>query len=311
MSDLTPAAHAVLARQHGVASKTDLLDAGMTVRRIRDVVRRGGLMLVLSGAYRSPSVPDGELQRCAAVCRAHPELVVGGPTAGRLHGFRRLPRDRRVHVIGPPHSNPTLTPWVKVFRTPTLRAVDIVRRPDGIAVLDRPRLTLDLARFLDRGDLTSVIEQALHDGGHTVADLQAAALDWLSPRRGWVTRFLEVLEHRLDGPAAESHLEVIVGERLVDAGVRGLVRQHTERLPGYGTVRFDLAVPAVRWALEVDGFPTHRELAGAVSDDRRDQAARAAGWVVRRIGPDDFGARLDATVRALAAELDRRRRHAS
>jgi hypothetical protein len=196
MSDLTPAADAVLARQHGVASKTDLLGAGMIERQIRDVARRGGLVLVLAGAYRSPSVADEELQRCAAVCRAHPELVIAGPTAGRLYGFRCLPRDHRVHVIGPPHSHPTLTPWVKVFWTPTLREHDVIHRPDGIAVLDRPRRALDLARFLGNGDLTSVIEQTLQDGGHAVGDLEAAAVDWLSPRRRWARRFLETRQCR-------------------------------------------------------------------------------------------------------------------
>ncbi|MGA9278048.1 hypothetical protein [Ilumatobacter sp.] len=303
MSDLTTAAHAVLARQHGVASVEDLTGAGMSRPQIKDVVRRGGLELVLSGAYRSPSVADSDWQRCSAVCRAHPELIVAGPTAGRLYELRRLPGDRRIHVIGPPHSHPTLATWVKVFRTATLRADDVVERSDGIRILNRPRLALDLARWMNDRDLVSVVEQCMHDGHHAKAEMIGAASDWTSPRRRWVRRYLEVVRRRIDGPAAESHLEVVVGDRLREHGVVGLVRQHPVRLPGYGAVRFDLAIPEIRWAVEVDGFPTHRETAGSRADAERDAAAHRVGWIVRRLGPQQLGGALDASLRSLAEEV--------
>ncbi|WP_040491219.1 type IV toxin-antitoxin system AbiEi family antitoxin domain-containing protein [Ilumatobacter nonamiensis] len=311
MSDLSAAAHAVLARQHGVASVEDLIQAGLHRAQIKDIVRRGALELALPGAYRSPSVSDDELQRSAAVCRAHPELVIGGPTAGRLYGLRRMPADQRIHVIAPPHSHPTLARWVKVFRTPTLRRVDVLERDDGIRVLDRPRLALDLARFLDDRDLTSVVEQCMQDGRHDTPDMIAAAIDWVSPRRRWLRRYLEIVRRRIDGPAAESHLEVIVGDRLRACGVEDLVRQYAVRLRGFGNVRFDLAIPELRWAVEVDGFPTHRETIGSRADAARDDAARREGWTVRRLGPSQFGRALDASIRALADEVAHLRRRAS
>lgn len=306
MVDLSAEAHATLARQHGVASIPDLLDAGMTRSAIDDVVRRGGLRLVIPGAYRSPSIPDSEVQRCAAVSRARPDLVIAGPTAGRLMGLRRLPRDDRIHAIAPPASNPSIERWVVPFRTPTIAPADIVERSDGIRVLDRPRLALDLARFVNDLDLGSIIEQTLSDGRHSVGEMYAVAVDWMSPRRRWVRRFVEALDRRIDGPAAESHLEVIIGDRLRGAGVSGLVRQHVIEPAGHRMIRFDLAVPSLRWALEIDGFPTHRELAGARADRRRDRAAHGLGWLVRRVGPNDIGPALDDTIAFLVEDLVKR-----
>ena len=303
MSDLTKAAHEVLARQHGAASIEDLAEVGMSARQVKDVIERGGLERVLAGAYRSPSVEADERQRMAAVCRAHPELVIAGPSAGRLYGLRRMPPGVRVDVIGPPHCHPTLAPWVNVFRTPTLRIEDVIERPDGIRILDRPRLAADLARWLNDGDLRSVVEQCMADGHHDVGEMMAAATDWATPRRRWARRYLAIVSRRLEGPAAESHLEVIVAERLQAAGVKGLRRQWPLRLADHGSIRFDLAIPEIRWALEIDGFPTHRELAGAHADAERDRAAESIGWTVRRIGPAHLADRLDATIARLAAEV--------
>lgn len=302
MAELVRQVHERLARQHGVASTDELLADGVTRWGIGDLVRRGALVPVLPGAYRSPSTPDTEEQRCAALCRAHPELVIAGPTAGRFWELRRLPSDLRVHVLGPPHCHPTKQPWVKVFRTPTWTGADVLDRKDGIRVLKLPRLCLDLARFVNDVDLLSIVEQGMDRGSHSVREMVEVAADWISPRRRWVQRYLEAVDRRIDGPAAESHLEVIVGDRLKQAGVRGLVRQYPTTLPGYGSVRFDLAVPSACWAVEVDGFPTHREVDGAQADARRDTAAVACGWTVRRVSPFDLGARLDDTIDRLAAD---------
>lgn len=310
MVRFSKAVHEMLARQHGVGSMGDFTSVGMAPWEVGEMVQRGALELVLNGAWKSPSVPDTELQRCAAVCRAHPDVVLAGPAAGRLHGIRRLPKDLRIHVLAPPASNPTVHQWVKPFRTATFHAPDVIIRPDGIRVLGLPRLALDLARFVNDEDLLSIVEQCMLDGRHDATAMLSAAHDWISPRRGWVRRYFEAIDRRIAGPAAESHLEVLLGDELRAHGLVDLVRQHEIVAPGYGVIRFDLAVPAVRWAVEVDGFPTHREVNGRRSDEMRDAAAKRCGWVVSRVGPGGFGDLLTTTVRGLAASLDEYRRSA-
>jgi hypothetical protein len=306
---LTRHAHELLARQHGVASTQQLLDTGLSARQLRHLQQSQDLELVLRGAYRTPSAPDTELARCAAVCAARSDVAIAGPTAGRLWGFRRLPSDHRIHVLAPPASNPAIARWVVPYRTDARHDHDVVDRDDGIRITTRARTAYDLARWLGPDDLLSVIEQAAHDGRLDDGDFLDVAADWLSPRRPWAREFLQTLDRRLPGGAAESHPEVRVAEALGRAGVRGLVRQHRVELPGHGDVRFDLAVPELRWAIEVDLHPRHRETLGIASDERRDRAGGAIGWMTTRVSDVQYQDRFNETIAELAAtHADLRRR---
>lgn len=307
MAHLTPTALQHLATHHGIASTAVLEQCGLSRHDVRDLVEAHNLVAVLKGVYRSPAVPYGELSRCAAICASRPDLAIAGPTAGRLWGFRRLPPDRRVHVVAPPASQPTIAPWVRPYRTAAIHECDVVQRSDGIAITSRPRTALDLGRFVAGLDHLSVIEQAMKDGDHSEAEMRRVAADWVSPRRPWLRRYLEMLDRRAPGGPAESHHEVVLGDALVSAGVRDLVRQLSVELPGYGAARFDLAVPSARWAVEVDVFPTHAETAGRLRDSQRDAAAAESGWLVSRVVEADLGSSIGDTVRRLTAIYRRRR----
>lgn len=303
MQPFTPEALAHFETHHGIASRSELLAAGLSRHTIRRMVETANLREVVKGVYHLPAAPLDELARCAAICAAHPDLAISGPTAGRFWGLRRLPGDRRIHVISPPASRPTNVAWVVPHRTAAIRDDDLVRRADGIVVTSRARTALDLARVVPSGDLCSIVEQVMADGRHSPDDLRRVAVDWLSPGRPWVRRFLLALDQRVAGGAAESHGEVVVGAALERAGVRGLVRQFQIDLPGYGPARFDLAVPARYVAIEVDLFPTHREQQGRRRDAWRDRAARELGWTVERIVESDLGAALHETAARLARSV--------
>lgn len=300
-------AHRLFAAQHGVASVEQLETAGLTRRQLKRLEVHGAIIRVHNGAYRSPSVALDELGRCAAVCLARPQTVIAGPTAGRLWGLRRLPPDHRIHVLAPPASNPCVAPWIRPYRTEAFHAHDVVVRADGIRVTSRARTALDLARWLGPADLLSVIEQVMHDGKLAEADLFAVVADWLSPQRPWASKFLRQLDRRLPGAAAESHPEVRVADALVGLGVSGLVRQFPIHLPGYGSARFDLAVPDLLWAIEIDVHPRHDETEGRSSDQRRDVAALTLGWDTTRIERAAYEQRFAQSMVELHAEFRRRR----
>lgn len=296
MTQLTSGAHQLFARQHGVASVDQLRSSGLSRRSIERLEELGAIELVLRGTYRSSSVELDDLGRCAAVCLARPNTVIAGPTAGRLWGFRRLSRDRRVHVIAPPASNPAIANWVAPYRTSAIRSGDIIERTDGIRVTTRQRTAFDLARHLEADSLLSVIEQAMHDGRLDEQEMRAVAVDWISPQRRWVWSYLRQLDRRLSGGAAESHPEVIVATALATAGVRKLVRQYELRIPGYGPARFDLAIPRLEWAIEIDVHPSHDETLGRARDHRRDAAASVAGWTTHRLDRRTYESGLDQWV---------------
>ncbi|MEO1056527.1 MAG: type IV toxin-antitoxin system AbiEi family antitoxin domain-containing protein [Actinomycetota bacterium] len=307
MPNLPEAAHQLFAQQHGVAATTQLIDVGLQRRQIEHLSRRGDIRLVIRGVYQTPSVRLDGLGRAAAVCLARPDVVVAGVTAGSIWGFRRLPPDARTHVIAPPSANPAITQWVVAYRTDAIRPADIIARRDGVRITTRERTAFDLARSLAPDDLLSVIEQAMADGRTDEHELRRVAADWLTPRRPWAYTFLDQLDRRLAGGPAESHLEVRVGEALRLRNVRGVVRQFPIDLPRYGAARFDLAVPHLKLAIEIDGHPAHGETSGRRNDRRRDRAARRLGWHVHRISAEDYEHRFDESIEAIVALITARR----
>ena len=295
MTYLPAEAHARFARQHGVASIDQLIETGLTVRQIEYLVDRHCLANVIRGAYASPSVALTETSRMVAICLTRPNVVIAGPTAGRVHGLRKVSHDRRIHLLAPPGANPAVGRNVRTFHTRAFGDDDIEQRDDGLRVTTIERTPLDLSRHLGSDPLLSVIEQVMHRTGASDQQLRSMALPWL-PRRRWVRRFFDALDRRIVGPAAESDPEVVVGQMLDARSVVGLVRQFALDLPGYGPARFDLAIPEIRWALEVDVFPSHLETLGTESDQRRDEAAHRLAWSVDRISRDDYEHDLVAAI---------------
>lgn len=295
------------ATHHGVATHARLVELGLSRDRILGLRHAGSLVQVLKGVYRMPVVPFDEAARCVAVCAAHDDAVVCGPTAGRLWDLRRLPPDRRIHVIVQPRRQPSIEQWISPYRTAAIRDVDVIERDDGIRITSRARTALDLSRHVGDVDLLSIVEQAAKDGKLTDGELRDVAVDFISKRRPWLRRYLLQLDRRLDGGAAESHQETVFGDALAAAGIGPLIRQFAIDLPGYGPARFDIAVPTMQWAIEVDVFPTHAETEGRRRDLRRDAAAQAIGWDTTRVVEADLETSMSATVARLRVDFHRRR----
>ncbi len=263
---------------------------------------------MLRGAYASPSVALTETSRMVAICLTRPQIAIAGPSAGRIHGLRKVGRDQRIHLLAPPGANPAVGRNVRTFHTRAFADADVEQRDDGLRVTTAERTSLDLARHLGEDALLSVIEQVMHRTGASDHQLRSMALPWL-PRRRWVRRFFDALDRRIIGPAAESDPEVVVGQMLDARSVVGLIRQFCVELPGYGPARFDLAVPEIRWALEVDVFPSHLETLGVESDQRRDEAALRIDWTVDRISRDNYEHELVASIDRAVAHYSRLRAH--
>lgn len=302
MAHLPPVVYEWLRTQHGVVSVEQLAIAGVSRGDLKRLVTTGELRGALRGVYRSPVAPVDELSRCAEVCIARRDLAISGPTAARLHGVRRVAGDKRIHVLAPPASNPAIARWVVPYRTAAIDSdLEVVRRPDGIRLTTPARTAFDLTRHLSDDALLSVIEQTIAEHGVGAQDLYALADRWMTRGRPWIRTFVRQLDRRLPGGAADSDPEIRVANGLRARGVRGLVRQHKLVLPGGRPASFDLAVPELNWAIEVDRHPAHEESSGVASDERRDTAAEAIGWTVSRITAADYELRLAARLDELAA----------
>lgn len=307
MTNLNHSAVTWLRQHHATISTSALTASNITQDEREALVRAGFLTRIVDGAYGLAGVQPTELSRCAALSTSRPELVIAGPTAGRLWGLRRMPKDGLVHVLAPPGSHPCREPWVRPYRTAVLDEEDVVLRNDGIRLTSPPRTVVDLTRYLDRFALTSVVEQALGDEMCTTATLLRVAERLDTPGRPWVRRFIRAIEARHPSAASESEGELKVLNALIRRGVTGLVRQHPVELPGYGRARFDIAIPPMRWALEVDLHPQHRTPEGEASDNRRDAAAESLGWRVRRAGEVELDrSSFERTMDDITQEIRRR-----
>lgn len=295
-------------RAHGGTITNDALEAaGISVTQRERLVERRILRRVIVGVYQFTGVELDESGRCIALCTGRSDMVIAGPTAARHWGLRRAGNDGLVHAVAPPHSNPCRISWLRVFRTDVLDDTDVVRLPDGRRVTSPPATVVLMARHLPDAAVTSMIDDAIAKGQCTEGTLRRVAERFASPGRPWAARFLRLLDRRRPGRPGDSDPERDVHDLLCERGVEGLVRQWPQWLPDYGPARFDIAIPDLRWALEVDIHPEHRTVEGIARDNRRDAAAAAIGIDVRRVSEGELDDDLEGTLASVMAEIDRRR----
>jgi very-short-patch-repair endonuclease len=297
----------IASRQHGIVTRSNLFEVGFSADQVARLVSSSSIHRVVDGAYRFASHSETELGRCAAMSLSRPGVTIAGPTAARIWGFRRVGHDHSVHVICKPGAQPGRVPWLIPYRTACLADSDIMHMPDGIRLTSQKRTVIDMVRYSTDNAIVSMIEQGLDKQWFTESEIRTTASAIATPGRPFAKRFLALLSVRIEGGAAGSDWESLVGDALRARNLPGLVRQHALTVRGYGTLRFDLAIPALRWALEIDVHPSHFTREGAANDKFRDRCCAEAGWLVQRVGEPDLRHRFDATIDSLERQIQRRR----
>jgi len=288
MPDLTPCALAILRTQHGHATTSQLDEAGLHRRARQRLIDSEVLTSVYKSVVRIESAPNTLEGRCAAVCLGHPSGFITGPTGGKLLGLRRMPRPEPIHLAVPHGVHLERHHNLALHQTTSIRPSDVRRRQDGIVTASPSRLAFDLAALLPVQDHASVIEQLIREGHSSMAELASVARRLCHPRRPGSLRFVRSLMTRGDRPAAESHPEIALGDALRARGVPVVPQVKALQLRNGAKIRIDLAVPAARWAIEVDIHPDHLLLEGTTRDKRRDRQCHLIGWQVERVTEVDF-----------------------
>jgi hypothetical protein len=311
MSDLTPAALHWLSGHHGVITTSQLRATGVGRKTTLRMLEAGVLRLVERGIFVAASIPVTLEQRCTVLCAAHPRGFITGPTAGSLVGLRRMPRNAPLHLAVRHGVHLPGAPGVRFRQTTALKDGDRRHRPDGIVIASWVRLAFDLAADLRPLDHLSVLQQLLHEQRVAVDALVAIEKRLGHPARPGSGLFRRNLERLGGSPPNESHPEVELAEAL---RVRGIPIEHQTRLVRASngrTARVDLAVPEIRWGVELDIHPEHRTFDGQASDARRTRDLHVLDWQIEPVTELDM-----ADVEALADELSllyhaRRRSHSS
>jgi very-short-patch-repair endonuclease len=276
------------AASHGVVTRLELVDAGVTADEIADRLRSGALHREHSGVYRVGHRAPSIVARYLAAVRACGDgALLCGPAAAFLWGLLK----------GRPPSPEVLAPTerrvkgVKTRRSRTMHAAE-TGRLRGIPITTVPRTLVDLASVLDIDDLA----RACHEAGvryHTTPAQVDAVLARRPNSKG--ARKLRLIM-RGDSPVLLSELE---------AGFRRRLREADLPLPvtnrPAGGRRVDCRWPEHRLTVELDSYRYHHSRHAWEQDRRREREARARGDEFRRY---TYGDVFEHTALMLA-ELER------
>lgn len=287
MPDFSAITLATIQRQLGLITSAQLDVGGIhRTARQRLVDQR-----VLDRPYKSVYMvttrrPTFE-QRLIAVSLAHPTGFITGPTAGGYLGPRRMPRASKIHLCLPHPIHINEPDGVLLRQSTRIGPLDVRTLENGMRIPSWARLLFDLAADLNETSLTSVIDQVICAGDSSIGELGAISIRLCHPTRRGSELFQRTLSERGNRMPVDSHPELTVMEGLLARGVP-VEPQDELRLPNGKRIRIDLAVSAIRWAVEVDVHPEHGIQRGIVSDKQRDRQLHLMDWLVDRVTEEDL-----------------------
>lgn len=281
--------------RHGLLTTADL--AGTATKRQRNtMLSTGQLVVVHRGVYRLATHAPTLDQRCLAACLAAPGAAISGPTAGRLLGLRRVQTDD-IHIIA---GYAIELVGVVAHRTTLLRDADVETRGD-LRILRPARLVCDLARFLDDHDLESVIEQVLERRLASIGTIRVLARSFITSGRDGSRRLARVLDGRpIWRRPVGSDLELRLLRELRERGL-AVETQVPVVLDDTTRLLIDLAIPALRFGIEVDHVAWHGGRLDTQRDKARDRGLLRLGWRIARVTDSDIEHRLAPIADELAA----------
>jgi len=261
------------AERHGLVTVEDLRELGLRSSSTSSWVAQGRLVRLAPRVYLLPELLD-DWSHLAAICLSTPSASASHRAAARLWDLDGV----EVELIE--ISVPTAVKVRRgvVHRTGDLAAFDVTE-VEGIRCTDPTRTLVDLGAVVDDGVVERALECALRRRLTSVRRLEWR-LDALAGRGRPGPRALRrVLARRPGGaPATESDLETRFVQCLRAGGVDEPQRQHRISLPGGGSARLDLAYPAARLFVELDGWASHGSKGSFERDRRRQNQAVLAGW---------------------------------
>lgn len=300
--DTADAAAARLAeRQHGLVSRAQAVQAGLSPKAIRHRVATGRWIGPDQGVFRLAGTPPSwESRVLGRVLAAGPDALASHRTAAalwQLDGARRGIPELTIDV-GRRYHGP---PGVRVHRSTDLHLTAAVRR-SGIPTTPVDRTLLDLGAVVPPEALHLAVDDARRRG---LVDWDGL-LDVLvrharRGRRGAGPLRALLHEHATEVAATDSGFERLAVATLCAAGLPAPVIQHPVTVGG-ARYRLDLAYPAQRVGIELDGS-VHLRRDVWEADHVRQNALVLAGWTILRFTWREYTQRPAAFVAAVRGAL--------
>jgi very-short-patch-repair endonuclease len=256
-------------RQAGVIAHHQAVRLGLSARTVQRRVRSGAwrellpLVYLVSGHRRTDEVRV----RAAWLWAGGEPGAVTGPAAAYWHGM--LDNAPALVEITVPRASHRLPPRGIVLRRSDLERADLVHHRD-LQVASRAFAALETAVALPDG--SGFLGRALQK--HIPFPALYRSYCRNLGRRGSAEagRLIAAAADRADSAA-----ERLLKRLLRDAGITGWVLGHR-----FGPHLIDLAFPALRVAIEVDGWAWHVDIDRFRADRRKGNALTRAGWTLLR-----------------------------
>ena len=280
-------------RLANIATRAELVAAGISVAQIRTGVSRGELIRLGRGLYASAervksvnSTDRGALalRTAAALARLGPQAVASHRTAARLLGLALLGRDpASIAVTQVPGTWSRKGGPVVRLHHAALPAGH-VGQCRGVPVTVAARTVVDLARVSTFRAGVVVADSALHDNRTTKQELQAV----IDSCRRWpgLQRATDVVAFA--DSLAESPLESIARVAFRDCGLPPPQLQAQLGADGRVIARVDFYWERFRTIAEADGEMKYDNRFEATYQLRRDADLRDAGFEVVHFGWRDI-----------------------
>ena len=273
------------ARQHGLVSRAQLLDAGVTPARIAHRFETGHLERVLKGVYRvagGQQTWHADLMTALLYCGSGSAL--SHRTAARLHGLLRLPElvelctPRRRRVRDLPES------WI-IHTSIVFPKADLIQ-VGGLTCTTVERTLVDLGAVVPPRRVGHAVEEALRS---EMTDL--SLLTYVHERRRGRGRrgagvLADVLEDLKSAAPTESPSERDFLSLLRRAGIPLPETQQVIERHGQFVARVDFLWRDLGLVVEVDGHEYHATRDQRSSDSSRQNRLTALGYTVLRFTSD-------------------------
>lgn len=262
------------ARQHGVVSRTQLLEMGVRAAQVAVRVRRHSLRLLQRGIYLvGPLEVSGARLMSAVLCSGE-SAVVGHWSAAELWRIREPSgTSSAVDVIIAPGDR-RRRPGVRHHRMEIQR--DEVTTIDAIPVTTPARTLYDLAGSISGRDLEQAVAESLARGVTDAVRIEAMAKRY---RNRPAARRLMALLGADHAPA----LTRSAAEEALLALIRRAQLPRPEMNVRVHGCEVDLFWRSERLIAEMDGFAFHGSRRSFEADRRRDATLAAAGMRVMRV----------------------------
>jgi very-short-patch-repair endonuclease len=267
---------ALLRRQDGVISLDQALAHGLSAQAVRRLVASGRWRRLAYRVYQDTTHEVSRRARMRAVMLSlgdHAVLV--GEAAAWWWGLRDQAPTRIEVAVGHGCHQRSRPDAVLVRRTVPDREVTVRQ---GLRVTTLAAAVLDGAASLGGDEGARLMDRALQQGRVALDTLRHLQLRRSGRHGAPVTARLLALA----AGGAVSEAERLAHTVLRMAAILGWVANLRIDIPGYGRAVADLAFPAQKVIVEIDGWAYHRDLRAFLIDGPRQAALAAQGWVVVR-----------------------------